>query len=290
MYSGFRTHLDVIDLALSGAKVNFANIARIGMSRWDKDRALASFRADPDVSVLLLDRAAAEGLDLSFVQRVFVAEPLDNASLEQQVLSRAHRMGQRGTVRVEVLAMRGTAEETLLDVQAELAAAAHAAAEESRARKKREEDDDWSDEEEDDEEEVEEEDREGVIAAAALGDEAFQAGVAPAIAAEALSRRRVLQTLKLIPVPELSPVDDELGGGAGDEETAANTAANVTANASYAALASERAVEPGYVRPASALREDAGARSPSRTRRSWRRITRISRFSGAYETDRGCVE
>ncbi|ACO70093.1 SNF2 super family [Micromonas commoda] len=200
VYSGFRTHLDVIDLALSGAKVNFANIARIGMSRWDKDRALASFRADPDVSVLLLDRAAAEGLDLSFVQRVFVAEPLDNASLEQQVVSRAHRMGQRGTVIVEVLAMRGTAEETLLDVQAELAAAAHAAAEESRARKKREEDDDWSDEEEEDDEE-----------------EAVQAGVAPAIAAEALSRRRVLQTLKLIPVPELLPADDELGGGAGEE-------------------------------------------------------------------------
>ena len=33
-------------------------------------------------------------------------------------------MGQRGTVKVEVLAMSGTAEETLLDVQAELAAAA----------------------------------------------------------------------------------------------------------------------------------------------------------------------
>ena len=258
VYSGFRTHLDVIDLALSGAKVNFANIARIGMSRWDKDRALASFRADPDVSVLLLDRAAAEGLDLSFVQRVFVAEPLDNASLEQQVVSRAHRMGQRGTVIVEVLAMRGTAEETLLDVQAELAAAAHAAAEESRARKKREEDDDWSDEEEeDDEEEVEEEDREGVIAAAALGDEAVQAGVAPAIAAEALSRRRVLQTLKLIPVPELLPADDELGGGAGEEVTAANTAANVTANASYAAAAAnERTVEPDRSPP----RPPAGGR------------------------------
>jgi hypothetical protein len=31
-----------------------------------------------------------------------------------QVVSRAHRMGQRGTVKVEVLAMSGTAEETLL--------------------------------------------------------------------------------------------------------------------------------------------------------------------------------
>ena len=69
-------------------------------------------------------------------------EPLDNASLEQQVVSRAHRMGQRWTVKVEVLAMRGTAEETLLDVQAELAAAAAA---EARARERA--DDQHSDDE-----------------------------------------------------------------------------------------------------------------------------------------------
>ena len=255
VYSGFRTHLDVIDLALSGAKVNFANIARIGMSRWDKDHALASFRADPHVSVLLLDRAAAEGLDLSFVNRVFVAEPLDNASLEQQVVSRAHRMGQRGVVKVEVLAMRGTAEETLLDVQAELATAARAAAEESRERKRRGEDDDWSDDETDADGETEE--REGAIAAAALGDEAGQAGVAPAIAAEALSRRRVLQTLRLVAVPEPDGGFGELGElGAGEEEAAANTAANVTANASYAAVANAvAAVDPVHVDPVQAPRQ-----------------------------------
>ena len=126
MYSGFRTHLSVIDLALTGAGVNFENIARMGMTRGGKDAALALFRDDPQVAVLLLDRAAAEGLDLSFVSRVFVMEPLDNTSLEQQVVSRAHRMGQREVVKVEVLAMAGTAETTLLEVQQELAAAAAA--------------------------------------------------------------------------------------------------------------------------------------------------------------------
>ena len=135
MYSGFRTHLSVIDLGLTGAGVNFENIARMGMTRAQKDAALASFRADDQVAVLLLDRAAAEGLDLSFASRVFVMEPLDNASLEQQVVSRAHRMGQRETVQVEVLAMAGTAEETLLDVQAELAAAAAEGGRRGRARR-----------------------------------------------------------------------------------------------------------------------------------------------------------
>jgi ERCC4-related helicase len=70
---------------LSGADVPFENITRMGMTRQEKDAALASFRRDPNVSVLLLNRAAAEGLDLSFVSRIFVMEPLDNASLEQQV-------------------------------------------------------------------------------------------------------------------------------------------------------------------------------------------------------------
>jgi hypothetical protein len=179
VYSGFRTHLAVIDLGLTGAGVNFENIARMGMTRSQKDAALASFRADDQVAVLLLDRAAAEGLDLSFASRVFVMEPLDNASLEQQVVSRAHRMGQRETVQVEVLAMAGTAEETLLDVQAELAAAAAAEAAEAATRKKRSHDDkssssfdesDESDSDESDSEHDEDEEggAEGRIAAAAL--------------------------------------------------------------------------------------------------------------------------
>ena len=137
VYSGFRTHAAVIDLALTDAGVNFENISRVGMTRSMKDDALASFRGDPQVAALVLDRAAAEGLDLSFAERVFVMEPLDNASLEQQVVSRAHRMGQVRGVRVEVLAMRGTAEETLLDVQAELAAAADAEARDARGRRRK---------------------------------------------------------------------------------------------------------------------------------------------------------
>ena len=96
-----------------------ASIAfRQGYSREQKDAALSQFRDDPDCPVLLLDRSAAEGLDLSFVNYVFLMEPLENVSLEEQVISRAHRMGQQSIVHVEVLVARGTAEETMLEARA----------------------------------------------------------------------------------------------------------------------------------------------------------------------------
>ena len=53
-----------------------------------------------------MDEAGSVGLDLSFVSWVFLMEPLENASLEEQVISRAHRMGAKAAVQVETLVMR----------------------------------------------------------------------------------------------------------------------------------------------------------------------------------------
>jgi len=159
IYSNFATHIHVIDLALTDARVPFETLSRLGSTRHDKDQALDRFRRDPDVCALLLDQKAAEGLDLSFVSHVILMEPLSNASLEEQVVSRAHRMGQTGEVHVQVLAMRGTAEETLLDVQQELRGRKSSASEE--------------------------------------GDVGVEADVAPTVAMEALSRRRILERLSL---------------------------------------------------------------------------------------------
>ena len=61
---------------------------------------------DPQHSVLLMDESGSVGLDLSFASHVFIMEPLENASLEEQVISRAHRMGARADVQVETLVMR----------------------------------------------------------------------------------------------------------------------------------------------------------------------------------------
>ena len=116
VYSSFSTHLHVVDLSLTAAGVPFATLARLGYGRQDKQAALASFMGDPLTRVVLLDRQGAEGLDLSCASHVFLCEPVPDRSLEQQVVSRAHRMGQHGVVTVEVLAMEDTAEATLLDL------------------------------------------------------------------------------------------------------------------------------------------------------------------------------
>lgn len=45
------------------------------------------------MTVLLMDESASVGLDLSFVSYVLLLEPIADTSLEDQVISRAHRMG-----------------------------------------------------------------------------------------------------------------------------------------------------------------------------------------------------
>ncbi|EFJ45793.1 hypothetical protein VOLCADRAFT_93875 [Volvox carteri f. nagariensis] len=79
-----------------------------------REEALSRFQHDPHCGVLVMDQLGAVGLDLSFVSYVLLMEPLEDVSLEQQVVSRAHRMGARRAVEVETLVMRGSAEEVLL--------------------------------------------------------------------------------------------------------------------------------------------------------------------------------
>lgn len=53
-----------------------------------------------------MDQTGAVGLDLSFVSWVFMLEPIEDDSLHQQVVSRAHRMGARQAVHLETLVMK----------------------------------------------------------------------------------------------------------------------------------------------------------------------------------------
>ena len=53
-----------------------------------------------------MDQTGAVGLDLSFASWVFLLEPIEDVSVQQQVVSRAHRMGARLPIHVEVLAMK----------------------------------------------------------------------------------------------------------------------------------------------------------------------------------------
>jgi len=84
------------------------------LTQAEKAAELYRFWKDPRCGVLLMDESGALGLDLSFVQYVFLMEPIRDKSLEEQVISRAHRMGATREVTVEIIAMKATYEEAML--------------------------------------------------------------------------------------------------------------------------------------------------------------------------------
>lgn len=53
-----------------------------------------------------MDHSGAVGLDLSFVPYIFLLEPIEDMSVHKQVVSRAHRMGAKQPVNVEILVMK----------------------------------------------------------------------------------------------------------------------------------------------------------------------------------------
>lgn len=117
VFSQFLEHLSLLEDTLSREGIGFAGLfAATGhhLTRELRDRELMRFEEDDTCRVLLIDGTSAVGLDLSFCSTVFIMEPVWDASLELQIISRAHRMGQRGVVDVRIMAMRGTVEEDIL--------------------------------------------------------------------------------------------------------------------------------------------------------------------------------
>lgn len=79
------------------------------------ERSVERFRDDNNINILLMNsRHGAVGLDLSFVQYVFLLEPVWDASVELQIISRAHRIGCKRDIFVERLVMRNSVEEGML--------------------------------------------------------------------------------------------------------------------------------------------------------------------------------
>lgn len=114
IFSQFLEHIHVIEQQLTIAGIRFAGMYS-PMHSSKKIESLAVFQHDVNCMALLMDGSAALGLDLSFVTHVFLMEPIWDRSVEEQVISRAHRMGATCPVHVETLAMRGTIEEQMLE-------------------------------------------------------------------------------------------------------------------------------------------------------------------------------
>nr|GMC82284.1 F-box protein At3g54460 isoform X1 [Ipomoea batatas] len=113
IFSQFLEHIHVIEQQLTIAGIEFASMYS-PMHSANKIKSLATFQHDANCLALLMDGSAALGLDLSFVSRVYVMEPIWDKSMEEQVISRAHRMGATRPIFVETLAMSGTIEDQML--------------------------------------------------------------------------------------------------------------------------------------------------------------------------------
>ncbi|XP_065868181.1 F-box protein At3g54460 [Euphorbia lathyris] len=114
IFSQFLEHLHVVEQQLTVAGINIAGYYS-PMHSANKMKSLTTFQYDSTCMALLMDGSAALGLDLSFVTHVFLMEPIWDRSMEEQVISRAHRMGATRPIQVETLAMRGTIEERMLE-------------------------------------------------------------------------------------------------------------------------------------------------------------------------------
>ncbi|CAN0917001.1 F-box protein At3g54460 [Linum grandiflorum] len=114
IFSQFLEHIHVIERQLTLAGIKFAGLYS-PMHSQNKVKSLATFQNDMECVALLMDGSAALGLDLSFVSHVFLMEPIWDRSMEEQVISRAHRMGATRPIHVETLAMRSTIEEQMVE-------------------------------------------------------------------------------------------------------------------------------------------------------------------------------
>ncbi|GJD09671.1 F-box protein [Galdieria sulphuraria] len=113
VFSQFLEHIFLISNILDRHGYRYCRVLG-ALSYQAKMNALHRFRHDSSFQVLILDSTGALGHDLSFVSHIYIMEPVWNQSLASQVISRAHRMGAKEPIYVDILAMKGTVEETMV--------------------------------------------------------------------------------------------------------------------------------------------------------------------------------
>lgn len=117
VFSGWTSHLDLIELALNTEGISFARLDGT-MSRAARTAAMDSFRENAKVEVMLVSiMAGGLGLNLTAANNVYVMEPQYNPAAEAQAIDRVHRLGQKRAVRTVRYIMRGSFEEKMLQIQ-----------------------------------------------------------------------------------------------------------------------------------------------------------------------------
>ncbi|PMB70570.1 putative SWI/SNF-related matrix-associated actin-dependent regulator of chromatin subfamily A member 3-like 1 [Beauveria bassiana] len=117
VFSGWTSHLDLIELALKSAGISFTRLDGT-MSRASRTTAMDKFREDDSVHVILVSiMAGGLGLNLTAGNSVYVMEPQFNPAAEAQAIDRVHRLGQKRPVKTVRYIMRNSFEEKMVELQ-----------------------------------------------------------------------------------------------------------------------------------------------------------------------------
>ncbi|KAJ3479596.1 hypothetical protein NLG97_g8282 [Lecanicillium saksenae] len=117
VFSGWTSHLDLIELALKSAGISFTRLDGT-MSRVARTAAMDKFREDDNVHVILVSiMAGGLGLNLTSGNSVYVMEPQFNPAAEAQAIDRVHRLGQKRPVKTVRYIMRNSFEEKMVELQ-----------------------------------------------------------------------------------------------------------------------------------------------------------------------------
>ena len=117
IFSGWTTHLDLIQIALEEAKFKFVRIDG-KMNLKQRRDSISTFDNDPETTVILISiMAGGLGLNLCVANRVYVMEPQHNPAAEEQAVDRVHRLGQKRDVVITRFIMKNSIEEYMLKKQ-----------------------------------------------------------------------------------------------------------------------------------------------------------------------------
>ncbi|KAJ7115245.1 P-loop containing nucleoside triphosphate hydrolase protein [Mycena epipterygia] len=117
VFSHFLTNLDMTAELLSKNNISFAKYdGRMGPS--ERAEALNQIRNDKHCTVLLVSiMAGGTGVDIPACNHVVLIEPWWNPYVEDQAISRAHRIGQVREVRVYKLLVENSIEDSIVKTQ-----------------------------------------------------------------------------------------------------------------------------------------------------------------------------
>ena len=118
VFSCWTSTIDILERVLQSN--GFKSVRLDGsMSPKQRQASLTTFKVDSSIRVLLISlRCGASGLNLTVANHVFLMEPQWNPMLEEQALSRVHRIGQTKPVHAVRFIVEGTIEENIRNLQA----------------------------------------------------------------------------------------------------------------------------------------------------------------------------